>query len=223
MAVRILIVDDHEVVRIGIASLMHDAKDLEVAAMAGTAAEALEAAALVRPDVVVLDLRLPDRPGTAIVGDLRILLPQVRIVVLTSYGQDRAVVAALAAGVDAFLTKTADSDALVDTIRAVRAGRSVIQAGSADTLRQYVRGTRARALPSPASLTARETEVACAVAEGLSNREVGALLHLSEKTVKNHVSEILSKLGAVRRSQVARLMAPVVGGELAEPGIWGGR
>ena len=218
MSIRILIVDDHEVVRVGIASVLQDAPDLEVAAMVGTAAEALEAAGCLQPDVVLLDLRLPDRPGISIVGDLRHLAPEMRVVVLTSYGQDRAVVAALAAGVDAFLTKTADSGALIDTIRSVRAWRSVIQEGSADALRQYMREARGRSSPVPTTLTAREMEAACAVAEGLSNREVGERLNLREKTVKNHVSEILSKLGAARRSQVARLIAPMVGDEFGEPG-----
>lgn len=217
VAARILIVDDHEVVRVGIASVLEDASDFAVVAMAGTAAQALSAAAEVHPDVVVLDLRLPDRPGTSIVPDLRRLVPGVRIVVLTSYGQDRAVVASMAAGVDAFLTKTANSDALVDTIRVVLAGRSVVPEASADVLWQYVRSAHSRTAPLGAVLTPRELEVALAVAEGLSNRQVGERLHLSEKTVKNHVSEILGKLGAARRSQVARLIAPLTGDAFADP------
>jgi len=221
VAVRILIVDDHEVVRVGIASVLEDAADFEVVGMAGTAAEALEQAQAVQPDVVVLDLRLPDRPGTSIVQELRRLASGVRIVVLTSYGQDRAVVAAMAAGVDAFLTKTANSDALVDTIRTVLSGRSVIQEPSADVLWQYVRSTRTQTSPMPAVLTPRELEVALAVAEGLSNRQVGERLHLSEKTVKNHVSEILSKLGAARRSQIARLIAPMTADTFADAGAFG--
>ena len=216
LAVRILIVDDHEVVRVGIASVLEDASEFEVCGMAGTAEEALGLAAELRPDVIVLDLRLPDRPGTGIVADLRRLAPGVRIVVLTSYGHDRAVVAAMAAGVDAFLTKTANSDALVDTIRTVLAGRSVIQEPSADVLWQYVRSARGQTAPVPAVLTPREMEVALAVAEGLSNRQVGDRLHLSEKTVKNHVSEILSKLGAARRSQLARLIAPLTNDAFAD-------
>ncbi len=222
--VRILIVDDHALVREGLASVLGDVADFEVVGTAGTAAEALSQAEALSPDVVVLDLRLPDRPGTAIVADLRTLVPAVRVVVLTSYGQERGVVvAAMAAGVDAFLTKSANTDALVDTIRTVLAGRAVFQGASADTLRQYVRATRAQDAPALSVLTPRELEVALAVAEGLSNRQVGERLQVSEKTVKNHVSEILSKLGANRRSQIPLLIAPIAGDVLAEASTTTGR
>jgi DNA-binding NarL/FixJ family response regulator len=222
--VRILIVDDHALVREGLASVLGDVADFEVVGTAGTAAEALSQAEALSPDVVVLDLRLPDRPGTAIVADLRTLVPAVRVVVLTSYGQERGVVvAAMAAGVDAFLTKSANTDALVDTIRTVLAGRAVFQGASADTLRQYVRATRAQDAPALSVLTPRELEVDLAVAEGLSNRQVGERLQVSEKTVKNHVSEILSKLGANRRSQIPLLIAPIAGDVLAEASTTTGR
>jgi two-component system response regulator DevR len=202
---RVVIVDDHEVVRVGLAAVLRDEPDIEVAAMVGTAAAAVEAAARHRPDVLVLDLRLPDLPGTAVVEEIRAVSPGTRILVLTSYGEDRAVLASVRAGVDGFLTKTTDSSALVEAVRALAAGRSLLRDQVADVLVRLVQtgGAEVRRAPPRSGLTPREWEVAQAVAEGLSNREVADRLHLSEKTVKHHVSEVLNKLGLSRRSQIA--------------------
>lgn len=215
MSIRIVIVDDHEVVRLGLASVLRDVPDLEVVAMVGTAADALEAVATHRPDVVVLDLRLPDRSGIAILPEIRSRSPETRVLVLTSYGEDRAVLASVRAGVDGFLTKTTDSEALVEAIRSVAAGRKHLKEQAAEVLVRYVQ----REIPegegaSPRELlTLREWEIAQLVAEGLSNREVALRLHLSEKTVKRHVSEILDKLGLVRRGQIVHVLRAEAGGD----------
>lgn len=206
--VRIAIVDDHEVVRKGLAAVLGDCPDFEVVAMAANAAEAVEAAREYRPDVLVLDLRLPDRPGTQVVPEIRQVSPETRILVLTSYGQDRTVLAAVASGVDGFLTKTADSQALVEGIRSLAAGRTLFGGHVGEALVRYVRHGEPSSGESLVreSLTQREWEVAQAVAEGLSNREVAERLSLSEKTVKNHVSDVLNKLGLSRRAQIVVLL-----------------
>ena len=216
--IRVVIVDDHEVVRVGLASLLRDTVDFVVDAMAGSAAEAIAAVGRHRPDVVILDIRLPDRSGLDIVPELRRIAPATKIVVLTSYGEDHAMVAAAATGVDAFLTKTVDSEKLCSAIRAVAEGRQVLRDQVADALLRYVRNGEAGMRPETLTqaLTPREVEVARAVALGLSNREVAERLALAEKTVKNHVSDILDKLGLSRRAQIVALFS---GGGLAQSGM----
>ncbi len=216
--IRVVIVDDHEVVRVGLASLLRDTVDFVVDAMAGSAAEAIAAVGRHRPDVVILDIRLPDRSGLDIVPELRRIAPATKIVVLTSYGEDHAMVAAAATGVDAFLTKTVDSEKLCSAIRAVAEGRQVLRDQVADALLRYVRNGEAGMRPETLTqaLTPREVEVARAVALGLSNREVAERLALAEKTVKNHVSDILDKLGLSRRAQIVALFS---GGGLAQSGV----
>ncbi len=216
--IRVVIVGDHEVVRVGLASLLRDTVDFAVDAMAGSAAEAIEAIDRHHPDVVILDIRLPDRSGLDIVPDLRRIAPATKIVVLTSYGEDHAMVAAAAIGVDAFLTKTVDSEKLCSAIRAVAQGRQVLRDQVADALLRYVRDGEGAMRPETLThaLTPREVEVAKAVALGLSNREVAERLALAEKTVKNHVSDILDKLGLSRRAQIVALFT---GGSLAQDGM----
>jgi two-component system response regulator DevR len=199
---RILIVDDHEVVRVGLASLIGDDPGFEVVASVGTAQEAEREAARLRPDIVVLDLRLPDRPGVDLVPRLKALAPGVRILALTSYGEDEAVIASVAAGVDAFLTKTAHSQALLDSLRRLGEGGSPLKEQVGDVLIRHLRQEYAGEGGRGVNLTARELEVAALVSEGLSNREIAERLFLSEKTVRNTVTSVLGKLGLRRRGQI---------------------
>ncbi len=209
MAIRVVIVDDHKVVRVGLASVLASTDDIEVVETVGTAREAIDSVRRLRPDVLVLDLRLPDQPGTAVIGPVREASPDTRILVLTSYGEDRAVLASVRAGVDGFLTKTVDSEAFVDAVRGLAEGKQLLRDEVADALLRIVQtmdpgasaGARAQAV-----LTMREWDVARAVAEGLSNREVAERLHVSERTVKHHVSEILSKLDLARRGQIGSML-----------------
>lgn len=203
MSTTVVIVDDHEVVRIGLSTVLDGATGFEVQAVAGSAGEGLVAVERCHPDVLVLDVRLPDRPGISIIDEVRRISPATKILVLTSYGEDRAVVEAVAAGVDGFLVKTTDSAALIDAIRALAEGRPLLREQVADALVRYVRGTSPGAREETDPLTQREREIAAAAAGGRSNREIAAMLSLSEKTVRNHVSDILSKLGLDRRSQIA--------------------
>ncbi len=210
MAIRVVIVDDHKVVRVGLAAVLSSTDDIEVVDTVGTAGEAVEAVRRHHPDVLVLDLRLPDQPGTAVVGPVREASPETRILVLTSYGEDRAVLASVRAGVDGFLTKTVDSEAFIETVRGLAQGKQLLRDEVADALLRIVRKSDpavATGAPVQGVLTMREWEVARAVAEGLSNREVAERLNVSERTVKHHVSEILSKLDLVRRGQIATLLS----------------
>lgn len=208
MSVSIVIVDDHAVVRVGLTTVLADRPDFQVKAAVGTAEEAMAAVGLHQPDVLVLDLRLPDRPGTAIVPDVRRLSPATRILVLTSYGEDRAVVEAVAAGVDGFLVKSADSGRLIAAIDDLMAGRPMLGEQVADALVRHLQAPEDTnlAVALADQLTRREMEVVMAVSRGLSNREIGDQLGLSEKTVKNHISDILSKLGLARRAQIVVLV-----------------
>lgn len=209
MAIRVVIVDDHKVVRVGLAAVLSSTADIEVVDTVGTAREAVDSVRRHRPDVLVLDLRLPDQPGTAVVGPVREASPETRILVLTSYGEDRAVLVSVRAGVDGFLSKTVDSEAFIEAVRGLAQGKQLLRDEVADALLRIVRandptvGTNAAV---PGVLTLREWEVARAVAEGLSNREVAERLHVTERTVKHHVSEILSKLDLARRGQIGTVL-----------------
>ena len=208
MAIRVVIVDDHKVVRVGLAAVLSSVSGIDVVDMVGTAAEAVEAVRRHLPDVVVLDLRLPDSPGTTVIGPIRECSPSTRILILTSYGEDRAILASVRAGVDGFLAKTVDSEAFVEAVRGLAEGRALLRDEVADALLRIVRGTDDLESSDPvrSALTLRELEVARAVAEGLSNREIGERLRIAEKTVKHHVSEILAKLGLVRRGQIGSVI-----------------
>lgn len=207
MAIRVVIVDDHGVVRVGLAALLRDCPDIEVVGMVGTAREAVESARLLHPDVMILDLRLPDQPGPTAVPEIREVSPNTRILILTSYGEDRAVLASVRAGVDGFLTKTVDSEALVEAVRNLATGRALLRDQVADALLRFVQkgGERTEGVGLP-SLTSREWQVARAVADGKSNREIAEALNLSEKTVKHYVSEILDKLELARRGQIGSML-----------------
>jgi two-component system NarL family response regulator len=192
-AIRVLIADDHPVVREGVAAMIERRPDMTVVGEAATGREAVAAYRAARPDVVLMDLRMPDMTGVEAIGAIRGEFPGARIIVLTTYDGDEDIYRGLQAGARAYLLKDAPRDDLLDAIRAVHAGQSRIPPAVAARLAE-------RVLAGP-ELTARELEVLQGIVAGRSNKEIGAALGISEGTVKAHVNSILSKLGVADRTQ----------------------
>jgi DNA-binding NarL/FixJ family response regulator len=197
--VTVLIADDHPVVRQGISVLLSVHDDMAVAGEAADGEQALRLAAELRPDVLLLDLKLPGLDGIAVLRQLRERAPRTRALVLTSAADKAQAAAALQAGAAGFLYKDVDPDALVRAIRSVHDGHTLLAAEVADLVspRSASRGM--------GSLTAREREVLTLLADGRSNREIARALGVTEKTVKTHVSSVLAKLGVADRTQAAVL------------------
>jgi len=198
----VFVVDDHEVVRVGLSELIATQHDLRLAGSAGTAAEAVSRITATRPDVAVLDARLPDGSGIEVCREIRSTLPDTRVIMLTSYDDDDAVFAAVMAGAAGYLLKEVRGSALNDANRQVAAGRSLLDPAVTERVMRRLRDgkdedERLRAL------TERERELLGHIASGMSNREIGQVMFLSEKTIKNYVSRLLAKLGMQRRSQAA--------------------
>ncbi len=199
--IAVLIADDHPVVRQGLRVLLSLHADIEVVGEAGDGAQAVELAAALAPDVILLDLKLPGLDGLGVLAELRDRNLPARVLVLTSVGDAASVTVAMRAGAAGFLYKDVDPDALVRAVRSVHDGHTVLAPEAAGTLVQS--RNRATAVGGLGSLTAREREVLAQIAEGRSNREIARLLHMSEKTVKTHVSSVLAKLGVADRTQAA--------------------
>jgi len=199
-----LIVDDHAVVRIGLRSLLAQTSGFRVVGEAGTVAEAISAADQARPDVVLMDVRLPDGSGVDACREIKRSHPDVRVVMLTSYSDEEAIVGAVMAGANGYLLKQADSDQLTRAIREAAEGASSLDPRAAGALLNQFRELSAKQAEAElAGLTDRERRMLTLIAEGYTNRAIGDVLHLSEKTVRNHVSQLLRKLGFQRRSQAA--------------------
>jgi len=199
--ISVLIADDHPVVRQGLRVLLGLHPDIEVVGEAGDGAEAVELAAAVAPDVLLLDLKLPGLDGLAVLAELRDRNLPARVLVLTSVTDAASVTVAMRAGAAGFLYKDVDPDALVRAVRSVHDGHTVLAPEAAGTLVQS--RNSCAAVRGLGALTAREREVLAQIAEGRSNREIARLLHMSEKTVKTHVSSVLAKLGVADRTQAA--------------------
>jgi two-component system response regulator DevR len=206
MTVRVLICDDHEVVREGLRGLIGRQPGMTVVGEAGTVAEGIEAAARTRPDVVIMDVRLPDGSGVEACRTIREARPETKIVMLTSYADDEALFASIIAGASGYLLKQTRGQAVVDAITTVAAGRSLLDPDVTGKVLERLRESRAED-PALLSLTEQERKVLTGLAEGKTNREIGEVLFLSEKTVKNYVSRILDKLGLARRAEAAAYMA----------------
>jgi DNA-binding NarL/FixJ family response regulator len=195
-----LVVDDHEVVRRGVVDVVDADPELTVVAEAGTVLDAVRRAAAVRPDVAIVDLKLPDGTGIDVVRSLRQDHPGIRCVVLTSFDDDEAVEAALDAGASAFVLKSVRGTEIADVVRKVAQGRVLLDERS-------VARRRATHHDPTEALTPTERKVLELIGDGLSNREIGARLGLAEKTVKNHVTGLLAKMGFRRRTQAAAWVA----------------
>lgn len=205
---RILVVDDHEVVRQGIVSLLEHHEGFQVVAQAASAAEAISQAQTHRPDVVVMDIRLPDGSGVEATREIRAEHPEIRVVMLTSYPDDEAVFASIVAGASGYLLKQVRGRDLVAAIEAVGQGGSLLDPAVTeqvlDRVRRVASGTYQDEL---AALTAQERRILILVAEGKTNKEIAAEIFLSDKTVKNYVSSILAKLNLQRRTQAPAFVA----------------
>jgi DNA-binding NarL/FixJ family response regulator len=207
--ITVLIADDHPVVRQGISVLLSVQDDIEVAGEAADGEEALRLAAELRPDVLLLDLKLPVLDGMAVLRLLPERSPATRALVLTSATDQGLVTLALRTGAAGFLYKDVDPDALVRAIRSVHDGHTLLAAAAAGALSDHPSGPDRRGI---GSLTSRERQVLLLLAEGRSNREIARLLRVSEKTIKTHVSSILAKLGVADRTQAAVLAVRQAGG-----------
>ena len=199
---RVFLVDDHEIVRRGIAELLDREPDLEVVGEAGDVRHALSRIAATRPDVAVLDVRLPDGDGVELCREIRSRHPDIRCLILTAYDDDEATMSAVLAGASGYVLKNVSGSRLIEDLRAVAAGRSLLHPAAA---RQVAERADAgdRDDPRFGSLQLRERQVLALIAEGLTNRQIGERLGLAEKTVKNYVSGLLRKLGLERRTQAA--------------------
>jgi two-component system, NarL family, response regulator DevR len=198
---RVFLVDDHEIVRRGIGDLIDAEPDLEVVGEAGTAKQAVSRIAATAPDVVVLDVHLPDGDGIDVCRTVRSANPAVRCLILTAFDDDRAGRAAVLAGASGYVLKDIRGHRLVESVRAVAAGRSLLD----PAMSRRVIGSTEETDPRyrELGLTHRERQVLELIAAGMTNRQIGERLDLAEKTVKNYVSALLAKLGMTRRTQAA--------------------
>ena len=205
---RLLVVDDHEVVRQGLVSLLDRREHFQVVAEAGTAAEAVEMARKFEPDLVVMDVRLPDGSGIEACREIRSEFPATRVVILTSYPDEEAVLSAIIAGASGYLLKQIRSRDLVSALESVGRGESLLDPAVTekvlDRVRRIATGTYTDEM---AQLPQQEQKILLLVAEGKTNKEIASEVFLSDKTVKNYVSSILSKLNLERRAQAAAFVA----------------
>jgi two-component system, NarL family, response regulator DevR len=205
---RLLVVDDHEVVRQGLVALLDRRDEFQVVAEAGTVAEAIEAARRVRPDIVIMDVRLPDGSGVEACREIRAEFPATRVIILTSYPDEDAVLSAIVAGASGYLLKQIRARDLVSALQAVGRGESLLDPAVTEKVLERVRRIATGAYTDElAQLTNQEQKILALVAEGKTNKEIAAEVFLSDKTVKNYVSSILSKLNLERRAQAAAFVA----------------
>jgi two-component system, NarL family, response regulator DevR len=200
----VFLVDDHEVVRRGVADLLEAEPDLTVIGQASSVSEALARIPALRPDVVVLDVRLPDGNGVELCRDLRSKMPELNCLMFTSFTDEQAMMDAILAGAGGYVIKDIKGMDLVSAVRTVGSGRSLLDNRAAAALMSRLRASVEK--PGPlAGLTERERTLLELIGEGLTNRQIAQRMYLAEKTVKNYVSRLLGKLGMERRTQVAVL------------------
>jgi two-component system response regulator DevR len=200
--IRVFVLDDHEIVRRGISDLLNSEPDITVVGEASTAAEAIARIPAANANVAVLDARLPDGNGIDVCREVRSSAPQTRCLILTSHDDNNALFAAVMAGAAGYVLKVIRGNVLVDAVRQVAAGKSLLDPSVTEPLLALLRNP-AQEDPRLASLTAREREILHLITDGMTNRQIGERLFLAEKTVKNYVSGLLAKLGMARRTQAA--------------------
>jgi two-component system response regulator DevR len=203
---RVFLLDDHEIVRRGLRELLEQESDLEIVGEAGTAEEALSRIPPTRPDVALLDVRLPDGDGIEVCREIRSAHPEIRCLMLTSYADDEALFSAIMAGASGYLLKQVKGNDLIDAIRRVGNGESLLDPSMTARVLDRIR-TGAEQADELAGLTEQERRVLDLIAEGLTNRQIAERMFLAEKTVKNYVSNLLAKLGMSRRSEAAAFAA----------------
>lgn len=206
--IAVLLVDDHEVVRLGLRSLLSRGPEIEVVGEARTGAEAVALAARLRPDVVVMDIRLPDRSGVEACREIRSADPNVQIIMLTSHADEEAVFNSIIAGASGYLLKQMRGEELVRAIKTVATGQSLLDpAVTQKVLEKMKRMATGRQPDELAQLSAQEQKVLALIAEGKTNKEVARALGLSDKTVKNYLSHVFEKLNVSRRAEAAAFFA----------------
>jgi DNA-binding NarL/FixJ family response regulator len=203
MTVHVFLLDDHEIVRRGLRDLIEAEDDLTVVGDAGTAEEALRRIPATRPDVAVLDVRLPDGDGVEVCREIRSSHPEIQCLMLTSFADDEALFAAIMAGAAGYVLKQLRGTDLVDGVRRVGRGESLLDPAVTGRVLDRLRHPVDPEPDELAGLTEQERKLLGLIAEGLTNRQIGERMYLAEKTVKNYVSNVLSKLGMSRRTQAA--------------------
>jgi len=202
--IRLLIVDDHEVLRLGLRTLFTETEEFELAGEAGTVATAVSEAARLKPHVVLMDVRLPDGSGIEACREIRAARPETRVLFLTSFADDDAVLGTILAGADGFLLKEVSSDELLRAVKSVAEGRSILDPA---VTRRVLARMKALSRPSGEEttdeLSPQERRVLALVTEGKTNKEIAVALNLSEKTVGNYLSHVFQKLHVTRRAQAA--------------------
>jgi DNA-binding NarL/FixJ family response regulator len=202
MTITVFLLDDHAVVRRGVKDLLEAEGDIKVIGEAGTASSALDRIPALKPDVAVLDVRLPDGDGVTVCRDVRSAMPEVACLMLTAFRDDEALFGSIMAGAAGYVLKQIRGTDLVDAVRAVAGGQSMLDAGTASQLIAWLRDQSARQ-DQLAGLTGHERKILELIGQGLTNRQIGERLGLAEKTVKNYVSALFGKLGMQRRTQAA--------------------
>lgn len=203
-AIRVLLVDDHEVIRVGLRTVLGQTQGVTVVGEAGTIAEAIQQTQRLKPDVILMDVRLPDGSGVDACREILGALPGTRVIFLTSYADDDSVLAAVLAGAHGYVLKEIDSSALLEAIRTVANGQSILDSSVTERALRWLRGLHdLPATPGTDELSAQEERVVALVAEGKTNKEIAVALGLSDKTVKNYLANVFQKLRITRRAQAA--------------------
>ncbi|WP_327116920.1 response regulator transcription factor [Streptomyces sp. NBC_01341] len=205
--ITVFLLDDHEVVRRGVHELLSAEGDIEVVGEAGTAADALARITATRPDVAVLDVRLPDGSGVEVCREVRSADDRIKCLMLTSYADDEALFDAIMAGASGYVLKAIRGNELLSAVRDVAAGKSLLDPVATARVLERLREGKNGKDDRLAGLTEQERKILDLIGEGLTNRVIGERLHLAEKTIKNYVSSLLAKLGMERRSQAAAYVA----------------